>query len=164
MHMLIHSFIHLINRSMIFKNKKNKIKKIKNKKLKTLCSFIHSSTRSIGRLGKKKQLKTLGAEKAAMEADPLFGEYMKKITDKGFFKGLEEEGSKGKWVSQQASEQGGQASERASAARPSFRLSKQGGQVSERAPPVRPSSRLGVLSSEFVGGTSHGGGRSTAVE
>jgi hypothetical protein len=36
----------------------------------------------------------LGAEKAEMEADPLFGEYMKKITDKGFFKGLEE-GSKG---------------------------------------------------------------------
>ena len=29
-----------------------------------------------------------------MEADPLFQEYVKKITDKGFFKGLEE-GSKG---------------------------------------------------------------------
>jgi hypothetical protein len=43
---------------------------------------------------KSGQLTTLGAEKAAMEADPLFKEYMKKITDKGFFKGLEE-GSKG---------------------------------------------------------------------
>lgn len=43
------------------------------------------------------QVKTVGEEKAAMEADPLFTEYMKKITDKGFFKGLEE-GSKGKWV------------------------------------------------------------------
>lgn len=42
------------------------------------------------------QVKTVGEEKAAMEADPLFLEYMKKITDKGFFKGLEE-GSKGTW-------------------------------------------------------------------
>lgn len=43
------------------------------------------------------QVQTVGAEKAAMEADPLFKEYMKKITDKGFFKGLEE-GSKGACV------------------------------------------------------------------
>lgn len=42
----------------------------------------------------KKQVRTLGQEQAAMEADPLFRDYMKKITDKGFFKGLEE-GSKG---------------------------------------------------------------------
>ncbi|KAM3569719.1 hypothetical protein VYU27_008182, partial [Nannochloropsis oceanica] len=38
-------------------------------------------------------LSTVGAEMAALNSDPLFQQYLAKITEKGFFKGLEE-GSK----------------------------------------------------------------------